>query len=109
MFAIGEVEFELNSPLEMALRQELLNNAFTILTTLHGTNPQNRNMGLVSSDIIGRSLYAAKGAYTVQAIEQIDIYEPRLSVVEVSFKVVDQKIIPRVVLTYNGNESSESL
>ena len=103
MIAIGDVEFELNTPMDAALRKELLENAATILTTLRGTNPQDRAMGLVSSDIIGRNVNMAKCAYSVQAIEQIDTYEPRLSVVEVNFEVQEQKIIPKVVLTYNVN------
>lgn len=103
MIAIGETEFELNSPTDIALREELLENAATILSTLRGTNPQDRGMGLVSSDIIGQPVYAAKGAFTVQAIEQIDTYEPRLSVVKVDFECRESKIIPKVVLTYNGN------
>ena len=102
MIAIGEIEFELNSPVDIALREELLENAATILSTLRGTNPQDRGMGLVSSDIIGRPAYAARGAFTVQAIEQIDTYEPRLSVVEVNFEYGESKIIPKVVLTYNA-------
>ena len=103
MISIGDVEFELNTPIDAALRQELFDNAAVILTTLRGTNPQDRAMGLVSSDIIGRNMNRAKCAYTVQAIEQIDTYEPRLSVVEVNFEVREQKIIPKVVLTYNVN------
>ncbi len=103
MIAIGETEFELNSPVDIALRKELLENATTILSMPQGTNPQDRGMGLVSSDIIGRPVYAAKGAFTVQAIDQIDTYEPRLSVVEVDFECRESKIIPKVVLTYNGN------
>jgi phage baseplate assembly protein W len=103
MISIGAVTFELNSQVDMALRKELLDNASTILTTLRGTNPQARAMGLVSSDIIGKPAYVAKGAYMVQAIEQIDLYEPRLSVVEISFEIAESKIIPKVVLTYNGS------
>ena len=67
MIAIGEIEFELNSPVEIALRKELLDNAATILSTLRGTNPQDRGMGLVSSDIIGRPVYAAKGIQSPQS------------------------------------------
>lgn len=102
MISIDDVEFELDSEIDIAIRNELIENASTILTTLRGTNPLDRAMGLVSSDIIGRPAYAEKGAYTVQAIEQIETYEPRLSVVEVDFEVQDQNIIPKVVLTYNG-------
>ncbi len=103
MIALGEIKFELNSPMEIALRTELLENAATILSTLRGNNPQDRGMGIVSSDIIGRPVYAAKGAFSVQAIEQIDTYEPRLSVVEIDFECQGDKIIPKVVLTYNGD------
>lgn len=103
MIAIGEVKFELNSPMDLALREELLQNAVTILTTLKGTSPFNRAMGLISSEIIGTNAISAQAAYSVQAIEQIETFEPRLSVEEVNFEVKEQKIIPKVVLTYNGN------
>ena len=100
---IGDVILELNSSVDLKLRNELLENAKTILTTLRGTNPQNRAMGLVSEDIIGRKYPVAKGAYSVQAIEQIGIYEPRLTVVRVQFELDGQKLIPKVVCTYNGS------
>lgn len=103
MIALDEIELELNSPVEIALRKELLENAAIILSTLRGTNPQDRGMGLVSSDIIGRPVYAAKGAFSVQAIEQIGMYEPRLRVVEIQFELREQKLIPKVVFTYNGS------
>ena len=103
MIAIGEVEFELNSPMDLALREELIRNAATILTTLRGTNPTHRAMGLIPGEIIGKNAIYAKGTYSVQAIEQIEMYEPRLSVDGISFLVRDHKLIPKVVLTYNGD------
>lgn len=103
MIAIGEVEFELNSSIDMALRRELIENASIILTSFRGTIPQDRGMGLVSGDIIGRPVFEAKGAYTIQAIEQIDKYEPRLSVEEIRFEAMDERLIPKVVITYNGS------
>lgn len=101
--SIGNVELELNSRVELALREELIQNARTILTTLRGTCPLDRSMGLEAGDIIGRNALASRGAYSVQAIEQIETYEPRLSVVGIDFAMGDQKMIPKVVLTYNGN------
>lgn len=103
VISIDSIEIELNGVSDIALREVLIENAHTILTTLRGTNPQNRGMGFVSSDIIGRPVYAARGAYSVQAIEQIDTYEPRLSVVEINFTATESKLIPKVVLTYNGD------
>ena len=93
---IGDVVLELNSSVDLKLRDELLENAKTILTTLRGTNPQDRA-------IIGRKIPIAKGAYSVQAIEQIGMYEPRLRVVEIQFELREQKLIPKVVFTYNGS------
>ena len=100
---IGDVVLELNSSVDLKLRDELLENAKTVLTTLRGTNPQDRAMGFVSEDIIGRKIPIAKGAYSVQAIEQIGMYEPRLRVVEIQFELRGQKLIPKVVFTYNGS------
>lgn len=104
IISINEVEIELNSVVDVALRKELLENASTILTTLRGTNPLDRGMGLSSSDIIGRNAYAAQGAYTVQAIEQMETYEPRLTVAQIDFCSGNGKIIPKVVCTYNGSQ-----
>lgn len=104
VISINDVEIELNSETDTALRKELLENASTILTTLRGTNPLDRGMGLSSSDIIGRNIYTAKGAYMVQAIEQVEKYEPRLAIAQIDFDVKNSKIIPKVVCTYNGNQ-----
>ena len=104
VISIYDVEIELNSEVDIALRKELLDNASTILTTLRGTNPLDRGMGLASTEILGRNMYVAKGAYMVQAIEQIGIYEPRLAVAQIDFQVTESKIIPKVVCIYNGNK-----
>ena len=101
--SINDVEIELNSDIDIALRKELIENASTILTMLRGTNPLDRGMGLSSADIIGQNVYAARGAYMVQAMEQIDTYEPRLAVVQIDFEVRDSKLIPKVVCTYHGD------
>lgn len=103
MIAIGEVEFELGSMVDMQIRDQLIENARTILTTLRGTVPQNRDLGMISGDIVGQNPIASRGAYTVQAIDQLKKYEPRLEVVEIKFEAGNEKIIPKVVLTYNGN------
>lgn len=101
MIAVENTEIELNSAPAAKLRRELLENAATILTMLKGTNPQNRDMGL-EADTVGRAGHTAMGAYSVQAIEQISLYEPRLSVSAVDFEADGNKIIPKVVLKYNG-------
>ena len=101
MISIKDVGLEIKSDIsDVSLREELINNAMVILTTLQGTNPQDRAMGLVSGDILGQNANRAKCAYSIQAIKQIEKYEPRLSVSEISFEVSDSKIIPKVVLTY---------
>lgn len=103
--SINDVEIELNSEVDADLRRELVENASTILTTLRGTSPLDRGMGLRGTDIVGRNMYAARGAYMVQAIEQLEIYEPRLAVTQIEFDVKDSKMIPKVVCTYNGNHN----
>ena len=103
MIAIGDAEFELGSMVDMQLRDQLIENARTILTTLRGTLPQNRDLGMISRDIVGKNTIASRGTYMVQAIDQLKKYEPRLEVVEIIFEAKDEKIIPKVVLTYNGN------
>ena len=104
MVSIDGVKLELksNSDISSALQEELINNASLILTTFKGTNPQDRAMGLVSSDILGQNVNKAKCAYSIQAIEQLEKYEPRLSVSEIYFDMSESKIIPKVVMTYVG-------
>ena len=103
MIEINNVRIEINSLEDVTLREELINNATVILTTLRGTNPQDRAMGLRSGEILGRSVVVAKAAYSVQAIEQLEKYEPRLAVIEISFEAGYSKLIPKVVLSYNVN------
>lgn len=104
MISISDVKLELksDSTVDAVLQEELINNASMVLTTLKGTNPQDRAMGLVSTDILGQNVNKAKCAYSIQAIEQLEKYEPRLSVSEISFDVSESKIIPKVVMTYVG-------
>ncbi len=103
VISIKEVSFELNSVEDMALRQELLDNAGIILTSLRGTIPQNREMGLVAGNIIGKNVVSVKASYSIQAIEQLEKYEPRLKVLKIAFEIVSERINPKVVLSYNGN------
>lgn len=102
MLSLNDVELELNTVTDTALKEELLNNAINILTTLKGTNPQDRAMGLNSCDILSQNANKAKCAYSIQAIEQLEKYEPRLSVTDISFQISDRKLIPKVVMSYVG-------
>lgn len=55
MISIKDVGLEIKSDIsDVSLREELINNAMVILTTLQGTNPQDRAMGFVSGDILGQ-------------------------------------------------------
>lgn len=101
MIKVDDVQIELNSELDFRIRLEIINNARTLLTIPKGTCPLDRDKG-VDYSIIGKPLPVAKSAYTIQAIELIDKYEPRATVEEILFNVVDGSLVPKVVLTYNG-------
>ena len=50
-------------------------------------------------------MYEAQNRYTVSAMELIEKFETRVTVDEISFEVYERtgKMIPKVVVTYNGD------
>ena len=97
MLVIDGVQIIINNVYERELREEILDKALFLLTCIKGT------IGL-DPDIISSPAYIAQNLYTISAIELIDEFEPRASVEEVSFVASGGagNMIPKVVLTYNG-------
>lgn len=103
MLVIDGVKIVLNGACEKELRNEILDKCMFLLTLIKGTIPMNREIGL-DPDIISQLAYIAQQKYTISAMELIDEFEPRAVVEEVLFEMSGGagNMIPKVVLTYNG-------
>ena len=103
MLVIDGVKIVINSVYEKKLREDIFNKIMFLLTLIKGTIPMNREIGL-DPDIILKPAYIAQQKYTISAMELIDEFEPRAVVEEVLFEMSGGagNMIPKVVLTYNG-------
>lgn len=104
MIVIDGVQIIINSVYEKKLREDIFNKIKFLLTLIKGTIPMNREIGL-ESEIVDLPMYEAQNRYTVSAMELIEKFETRVTVDKISFEVYEQtgKMIPKVVVTYNGD------
>ena len=77
--------------------EEIIQNVRTILTTVKGSVPLDRGFGMDAS-IIDTPTTNIEGRLTVEIMETVEKYEPRVQVQEVSFSGdgADGIIYPRV-------------
>lgn len=103
MLVIDGVQIIINSVYEKELRKDIFEKIMFLLTLIKGTIPMNREIGL-DADILDLPMYEVQNKYTVSAIELIEKFETRVTVDEISFTVDEKmgKMIPEVVVTYNG-------
>jgi phage baseplate assembly protein W len=67
-----------------------------IITTPKGTVALDRNFG-VNSNILDQPVNLIEGLLVVEIIRQIKLYEPRVSVIEVTFSMDENNnLIPKV-------------
>ena len=80
---------------------EILRNVRMIITTLAGTVPFDREFG-INTDFLDLPLSQAQGRLTIEYIEKIRRYEPRVKVEEVTFTQdpLNGVIIPKVVISF---------
>ena len=64
--------------------EEILQNVRTILTTMKGSVPLDRDFGLDGS-VLDRPVSALRAILTTNIIEAVEKYEPRVKVKEVNF------------------------
>lgn len=64
--------------------EEILQNVRTILTTMKGSVPLDRDFGLDGS-VLDRPVNALRAVLTTNIIEAVEQYEPRVKVTQVSF------------------------
>jgi len=79
--------------------EEIVQNVRILLTTLQGTVPLNRSIGIDAS-FLDEPLPLAKVQLTSAIIEAVAFYEPRVSVERVEFQedAVNGKLVPTVYL-----------
>lgn len=58
----------------------------TLLSIRAGTQPLDRNLGIDLDSIVGCPLDVAKNMLSLEIIEKIDIYEPRVEVESIDFE-----------------------
>lgn len=77
--------------------EEILQNVRTILTTMKGSVPLDRDFGLDGS-VLDRPVNALRAVLTTNIIEAVEQYEPRVKVTQVSFSgnVDEGVVIPTV-------------
>jgi phage baseplate assembly protein W len=80
---------------------EIKQNIAIILQTIRGTVPLYRDFG-ISSEIAGMPSQEAQNILVGEIQEKIEEYEPRVSVVSVTFQSSGAQIIPVVEVEYNN-------
>ncbi len=68
-----------------------------ILSTVQGTMPYMRDMG-IPSEVIGKDISESEDMYTMEAIDQIEIWEDRAAVDEIQIQKGDGALGAKVVL-----------
>lgn len=58
----------------------------TLLSIRAGTQPLDRNLGIDLDSIVGYPLDVAKNMLSLEIIEKVDIYEPRVEVESIDFE-----------------------
>ncbi|MER2169042.1 MAG: hypothetical protein ABS938_00245 [Psychrobacillus psychrodurans] len=88
---------------EAPISKEIIRNSKVILTTFEGEVPYDRSFGL-TSELLDLPITEARDLYTVECITKLRRYEPRASVIDISFIVDDNtgKLCPKVVLSYES-------
>lgn len=83
MNAYVELEGSGFSPEEFADVKQCLE---TLLSIRAGTQPLDRNLGIDLDGIVGYPLDVARNMLSLEIVEKVDTYEPRVEVVSVDFK-----------------------
>ena len=83
--------------------EEIMQNIKTLFTTPVGTVPFDRDFGIDFS-ILDLPVLQAKAKLTIEYIEKVKKYEPRVRVTEVTFEANQEGTLnPKVVIDLVGN------
>lgn len=78
---------------------EILQNVRTILTTVKGTIPLDREFG-IDDRIIDMPMHIAQAKLSNEIFQAIKRYEPRVTIGNISFTAsLDGRLIPKVVIS----------
>lgn len=83
--------------------EEIIQNVRTILTTLKKSVPMDREFG-ISGEVVDLPIAVAQAKLTAEIVAAVNKYEPRASVVSVSYEGVetDGKITTKVRIKVDG-------
>ena len=80
--------------------KEIAENAGTIASSVRGTVPFCRDMGV--SNPTGKNVVSAEAHLESELIDQIEEWEERAAVERVTFDADDSRLIPKVVIKRNA-------
>lgn len=82
------------TPEEFADVKQCLETLFSIRA---GSQPLDRNLGINYDGILGYPINIAQNMFTLECIEKVDIYEPRVDIESVNFEVnTEGQIMPYI-------------
>ncbi|MBA2943220.1 GPW/gp25 family protein [Paenibacillus sp. CGMCC 1.16610] len=97
-----EINLAANAPIDLGAKgtDEIIQNIRTIVTTIKGSVPLDREFG-VEPSFMDQPMHLAKPLFTAEIIMQIRKYEPRVEVVQVLFQEDAQagRLIPIIRIT----------
>lgn len=99
---IGNPVFSSNN----TLSNDILLCLKTLLSITAGTQPMDREFG-ISADITSKPTSVAQNLYSLEVIEKVAKYEPRVSVTSVDFEINDGQMIPHIHLQSVEEEDNE--
>ena len=95
MISLGSVELVIN--VGASGNEEINQNVKVITSTPVGSLAFDRDFGIDMS-LLDNPIPIAQGLITVELIEKIRKYEPRVNVKEIIFASKDEIIVPRIIL-----------
>lgn len=82
--------------------EEILQNVRTIISTVKYSVPLDRDFGIDYS-FLDKPTAKAQALYSSEIIQAVKKYEPRASIVSISFSAdIDGKLTPKVEVSING-------
>lgn len=89
--------------------EDILRSLNTLYSTRAGSQPMRRDFGIDYDGVVGFPLEVAKNKLALEIIEKTEIYEPRVTVDSVDFKVdaSNGRLIPIIHILKAGDEEDE--
>lgn len=91
---------------ESHINKEIIRCLNCLYSTIAGTCALDRDFG-ISIECIDQPLPIAKNLYALDVTEKTKKYENRVNVIEVTFEVKEEKMIPHIKIELNEEEEVE--